>query len=69
MKRQIIELTDRIDAMEVFISKVHQDMNTLEAQLVEAEQDFPDRSGKSIKKLLKPIFSVSSRTLTDFLNC
>lgn len=46
--------------MEVFISKVHQDMNTLETQLLEAEQDFPDKSRKSLKNLLKPIFSVSS---------
>ena len=60
MKRKVSDLVYRIDAMEVFISKVHQDMNTLETQLNEAEQDFPDRSGKSFKNLLKPIFSVST---------
>lgn len=58
MKRDIIDLVQRIDAMEVFISRVHQDMNTLETQLVEAEQDFPDKQENPLKNLLKPIFSV-----------
>ncbi len=60
MKSDIIALTYRIDAMETFISRVHQDMNTLETQLVEAEQDYPHKSEKSLKKFLKPIFSVKT---------
>ena len=66
IKRKILDLTYRIDAMEVFISKVHQDMNTLETQLNEAEQDFPDKSGKSFKNLLKPIFSVRAYAMNFF---
>lgn len=59
MKSNIINLAYRIDAMEMFISRVHQDMNTLEIQLIEAEQDCPDKAENTFKNLFKPIFSVS----------
>lgn len=59
MKTSIRNLAYRIDAMEMFISRVHQDMNTLEMQLFEAEQDYPDKSENPLKNLLKPILSVS----------
>lgn len=59
MKTNIRNLAYRIDAMEMFISRVHQDMNTLEMQVLEAEQDYPDKSENPLKNLLKPILSVS----------
>lgn len=59
LKSDIAKLAYRIDGMEMFISRVHQDMNTLENQLIEAEQDYPDRPENTLKSLFKPIFSVS----------
>ncbi|XKL69643.1 hypothetical protein PGB90_007412 [Kerria lacca] len=65
MKSNIINLAYRIDAMEMFISRVHQDMNTLEIQLIEAEQDCPDKAENTFKNLFKPIFSKISSELTE----
>lgn len=68
LKNNIVNLAYRIDAMEMFISRVHQDMNTLETQLLEAEQDYPNKSENSLKSLLKPILSVSRRLLVTLFS-
>ncbi|XP_065201082.1 uncharacterized protein LOC135832039 [Planococcus citri] len=65
LKSDVSELAYRVDGMEMFISRVHRDMNSLETQLLEAEQDYPDRSEMTLKSLFKPIISKISPELAQ----
>lgn len=70
-KVKLMVLCEQVHKLETFVSRVAQDVNFMEAKVIEAEYDIKDNSEGKLKSMLKPLMFVS-RTLsltTNFNNC
>lgn len=58
---ELFALCERVHKLEALISRVQQDVNIIETQVIEAEQDIKSNSEGKLRSMLRPLLFVSKK--------
>lgn len=60
-RKELFELCERVHKLEALVSRIQQDVNVVETQVIEAEQDIKTTNEGKLRSMLRPLLFVSKK--------